>query len=416
MRAKTVKYKNGLKLVLKNNKNNFIASVVIFVKVGSVNEQFFQSGLSHFLEHLMFKGSKNYPGDLACKNIENMGGYINAVTTKEYTMYYVNIQKNGMKKCIKILADIIQNPLFSKYEIDKERKVVIEEIRRYFDNPVAVLYEKFYESIYVKSTLKNSVIGKLQIIENISYKEIYNYYKMHYVPSNIVLSISGDFNELKIKKVVDETFGKFPKRFLPTKPLFVEDVHNRKDVIDYGKVGIGYMLSGFLGPSLDEEDIYIANLAVDILGGGKSSRLYRSLYEEKHLVFSIVSFFVHKKEAGNICIMSVFNPKNMMNIKNEIKNQIQNIIDIGVTKKELDRAKLSIKTNLNFSFETSIDVAENIGYWHLMNNSNFMTKYIRKLNKITTTDIKDFFEKYYLSKTISNVALLPKTFASYVRK
>ncbi|MDR2676827.1 MAG: insulinase family protein [Endomicrobium sp.] len=408
MLVKTVKYKNGLTLVLKNCRNNLISAIAVFIKVGSINETTFQSGLSHFLEHLMFKGSNNYLGNSMSRNVENMGGCINAVTTKGYTMYYISAQKNKIEKCIEMLADTIQNPLFSQDEIDKEKKVVIEEIKRYLDNPESMLYEKFYNTIYTKSTLKNSVIGKSQIIANISRKELYNYYKTYYVPGNIIVVAVGNFNEIKVKKLVGETFGKFYEQSLPIEPLIVENIHNGEDIIEYGNVEIGYMLSGFLGPNLSETDMYIADIAVNILGEGRTSKLYKFLYEKKHLVFSIDAFFMIERGTGNVCIMSLFDPKNIEEVKNEIKNQIQGIIENGVTQKELNRAKLSIKMNLSLSFETSIDIAERLGYWYLMGNPSFVTKYVQKLEKITIEDIIHFFKKYYSSKLISNIALLPK--------
>ncbi|MDR3274473.1 MAG: insulinase family protein [Endomicrobium sp.] len=411
-----MKYENGLTLVLKNDKNSLVASVVVFVRTGSVDEKPSQAGLSHFLEHLMFKGSKNYPGDLMSRNVENIGGYINAATVKEYTMYYISIQKDGVEECIKMLADTMQNPLFPQDEVDRERKVVIEEIQRYFDNPGNVLYGKFNETIYTKSALKNSVIGKSQVIASVSCREIYDYYKTHYVPGNMVVVVSGNFNETRVKKLIGETFGQFIKRPVPPEPLLVEDIHDGKDIVEYENVEIGYMLTGFLGPDLNGEDIYVANLAADVLGGGKSSRLYRYLYEEKHLVFSIGSSFMAEKGTGNVYIMSVFNPQNMKKIKDEIKNQIQNITDNGITQEELNRAKLSLKTSFNFSLETSIDIAENLGYWYLMGNPAFAAEYMRKLDKMTAGDVNNFFKKYYLSKIVSNVALLPKSVVSGINE
>jgi predicted Zn-dependent peptidase len=402
-----VKYANGLTSVLINDKNSLTAAAIVFVRVGSIDEKPSQSGLSHFLEHLMFKGSKNYTGDLISRNVENMGGYINAATAKESTMYYINIQKNGLEKSIKMLADVIQNPLFPQDEIDRERKVVIEEIQRHFDNPANIIYEKFYKTIYVKSALKNSIIGTPQVVANVSRDEIYVYYKTHYIPAKMIVAISGNFDEIAAEKLIGETFGKFEKQSASPDPMLFEKAHDGKDIIENGKVETGYMLTGFLGPAINEEDIYTADMAVNILGGGKSSRLYKAMYEKKHLVYSTASCFMAEKGTGNICIMSVFDSKNLKRVKEEIRKQIEGIINTGVAEEELNRAKLSIKTSWNFSIETPFGIANNIGYWHLMGNPNFVAEYMKKIKNTTADDIANFFKKYYSPTAVSNIALLP---------
>jgi predicted Zn-dependent peptidase len=147
---------------------------------------------------------------------------------------------------------------------------------------------------------------------------------------------------------------------------------------------------------------------VEILGSGKTSRLYKSLYLKQHLVYAIDVAFSTEKGAGNVYIMSVFDPKNICEIKTEIKKQIKNIVSNGITEEELRRSKLSIKTDWKFSLETPLGIANTFGYWHLMGNAEFITEYIKKLESFTCSDIVKFFKKYYSQKTIFNVALLPK--------
>ncbi|MDR3306156.1 MAG: insulinase family protein [Endomicrobium sp.] len=406
-----MKYNNGLISILINDENSLIASAIVFVRVGAIDEKSSQAGLSHFIEHLMFKGSKNYPGYSFSKTVENFGGEINAATSKEFTMYYINIQKDFVEKSLKMLADTIQSPLFPKDEIDKERKVVIEEIKRHFDNPGCVLYEKFYETIYKTSALKNSVIGTSEVIANISPEEIYKYYKTRYIPEKMVVIVSGGFDKEKVEQVIGDTFGKFEKQIARNEPLVKEKTRVGKDITEYGKVEVGYMLSGFLASDIDDEDIYVAALAADALGGGKSSRLYKSLYEKKHLVHAVDASFSVEKGAGNVCITSVFKPRNLEAIKEEIEKQIENIINNGITEEELNRSKLLLKTDWQFSNETPYDIADKVGYWSLMGNHDFVPNYLDKLESLTCEDVINFFKKYYSKDTISHVVLLPKNSA-----
>ena len=403
-----MKYENRLTSILLHNENSFCASVIVFVRAGSIDENPSQVGLSHFLEHLMFKGSKNYPGDLMSRNIENMGGEINAATSKEFTMYYINIQKNGIESSIEMLADAIINPLFPQDEIDMERKVVIEEIQRHLDSPGSVLYDKFYETLYTQSSLKNSIIGTANTIANISREEIYAYYRTHYIPAKMFVVVSGNFDKTKVEKLIGETFGKLPIQPMPKDAVCLESIRIGKSIVEYGKVEVGYMLSGFLVEDIKEDSIYVADLAANILGGGKTSRLYKSLYEDKHLVYSIDCSFSTHKGTCNVCVMSVFDTKNIDAIKKEIQKQIEDILTKGITYEELNRAKLSKQTSWYFSLETSFDVAETYGYWHLMDRQEFIDDYTNKIESITVDDIKYFFEKFYSNKTFSNVALLPE--------
>jgi predicted Zn-dependent peptidase len=402
-----MKYNNGLTSILINNENSLTASAIVFVRVGSVDEKSSQAGLSHFIEHLMFKGSKNYPGDSFSKNVENFGGEINAATSKEFTMYYINMQKDFVEKSLKMLADTMQNPLFPKDEIEKERKVVIEEIQRHFDNHGAVLYEKFYETIYKTSALKNSVIGTSDIISNISFEEIYEYYKTHYVPGKMLVVVSGGFDKEKAEKIIGDTFARFEKQKVPSDPLLKEKSLIGKDITEYGKVEVGYMLSGFLASDIDDKDLYVADLATEILGGEKSSRLYKFLYEKKHIVYAIDTSFSVEKGGGNIYIASVFEPRNIKEIKKGIEKQIEDIISNGISEEELNRSKLLLKTDWQFSNETPYHVAYKFGYWNLMGNAEFVCSYPRKLQGLISKDVVEFFKKYYSKDAISHTALLP---------
>jgi predicted Zn-dependent peptidase len=223
----------------------------------------------------------------------------------------------------------------------------------------------------------------------------------------MVVVVFGCFDKSRIENVINETFGKFEKRFFPKDPFLKEENHFGEDIIDYGKVEMGYMFSGFLAPGLDDEDVYVAKLASDVLGGGKSSRLYKSLYKQRHIVHAIGSTFSEQKGSGNLYISSIFEPKDLDVIKEEIEKQIENIINNGISEEELNRSKLILKADWQFSNETPYDIAETIGYWYLMGNPEFVKNYTNNLEKLTSADIVEFFKKYYSNKTISHVAVLP---------
>ncbi|MDR1195343.1 MAG: insulinase family protein [Endomicrobium sp.] len=406
--VKRVKYDNGLTSILRSDKNSLAASVAVYVRTGAVNEKPHQAGLSHFLEHLMFKGSKNYPGDALSRRVENMGGYINAATSSEYTMYYVDVQRDGVEDAVKMLADTMQNPLFPEDEVNRERKVVIEEIQRYSDRPFAVLDETFTENIYEKSALRNSVIGTEKVISSVPRDEIFDYYAAHYVAQNMTVVISGNFDEDKISALVGETFGKFEKKPLPEEPLLFEEAHEGKEIAKKGKVEVGYLISGFLGPDASSDDIFAADLTMQVLGGGKSSRLYRVLKEEKQIVYSINSSFQTMRGTGCVYITAVFEPENYEEIKKEISVQIQNILDNGITVEELERAKLSMKTGWSFAFEKPSNIGYAYGIWNLMGRPEIVDEFLAKMAALKVSDAQEFLKKYYNKDCVINAALLPE--------
>jgi zinc protease len=405
----TVKYENGLTSILIEDRSSLTVAFIVFVKTGPVNEEPHLAGLSHFIEHLMFKGSRNYPCGLISRSIEDMGGYINAATAKEFTMYYVNILKEGAEKSIEMLADTLEFPLFPSDEINRERKVVIEEIQRHRDDPVAVLYEKFYEAVYAENALRNSIIGTPETIADISREQICGYYKTYYVPEKIIVAASGNFDKRAVNRLIGGTFGKFENHAPPPSLPPAEKTRYSRNTAGYGKVELGYMLTGFLGPKTDEEYIYVADLAACILGGAKSSRLYKTLYEKRHIVYSIDAFFVNEMGGGNLCIASVFDPKNFKEVRNGIREQIECLIDGNVAEEEIRRAKLLMKTNWNFSLETPFDIADKYGYWRLAGNPEFAREYVNRVENATADDIIGFFKKYYLPETVSESVLLPET-------
>ncbi|MCL1972654.1 MAG: insulinase family protein [Endomicrobia bacterium] len=406
--AKRVKYDNGLTSIFRNDKNSMAASVAVYVRVGAVDEKPEQAGLSHFLEHLMFKGSKNYPGDELSRRVENMGGYINAATSSEYTMYYIDVQRDGVEEAVKMLADTMQNPLFPADDVDRERKVVIEEIQRYFDNPHAVLGEIFSANLYRQSALRNSVIGNEKVISSIPRDEIYNYFRTHYIPQKMTVVVSGNFDKSAIEKLVAKTFGNFEVRPSPQEPLLFEEAQPGEAIVKKGKVEVGYMFFGFLGPDASSDDIFAADLAMHALGGGKSSRLYRVLKEEKQLVYSIGSSFQTMKGTGAVFISAVFDPANYEKVKDEINVQIQNMLDNGISEEELERANVSMRTAWSFSFEKPFNIGYAYGIWQLMGRPEIAEQYLSKMNALKIIDAQNFLKKYYSRENVVSAALLPE--------
>jgi len=407
--AKFMNLKNGLTAILKKDTSVPIVSVNIWVKVGSVNETPEQAGLSHFIEHLVFKGCKNYPGNTLTENVEKMGGFINACTSKEYTCFYIDIQKDGYIEAIKMLADMITNPLFPAEEIIQERKVVIEEIQRHKDSPHSQLFEHFMSTTYKQCAYKNSIIGTEDVIANIPREEIIKYFKQHYIPSKMVISIVGDINIKETKKTISETLGQNQnKNENYIEPTVIEPYTDGNEFITTDKLEHTYMLEGFLGPDLSSQDVYIADIALNILGSGKSSRLNKVLKEQKQLVYSISSSFMTMSGTGINYISAIFEKDNYDKVKEAIIKELDKFTEEGPTQEELEKIKTNIKADWLFGLQTVNDQANQLGYWQLFNHLELFNNYLSNIEKITIEDVKNFMKKYYSKQKLSRAVIFPK--------
>ncbi|MBN1823216.1 MAG: insulinase family protein [Endomicrobiales bacterium] len=400
---------NGLTVILKENHEKPVVSVQVWVKVGSVNETAETSGLSHFLEHLIFKGTEKYPGQEIARRVEINGGMINAATSKEYTEFYIDIQKDGAKEAVEILADAMANAVFPADEIEKERLVVLEEIKRHDDNPGSVLYDLFNETAYAASPYRSSIIGSSEVVENVTREEIARYYHDNYVPEKMFVSITGDFNAKEMTETVRSTFGKQAERPAPKEPELSEKNPKKGGTSVKSKnVAQEYLIYGFLGPSVESDDQFAGDLASAILGGGKSSRFYRILREEKKLVYEINASFWSQRGAGIFAVSGVYEPSNRKKVLDAIAEILNDFAANGPTETELNRARAMAKSQWYVSQETCHEQGASQGYWHMQGRPEIAEKYLEKILNVEKKDIIGFFRKYYDKDFIYAALLEPK--------
>ncbi|MHB9155070.1 MAG: M16 family metallopeptidase [Endomicrobiales bacterium] len=405
--AQKVQLDNGLTVIIKENHSLPVVSVQVWVKVGSVNETKNTTGLSHFLEHLIFKGSEKYPGPEIAKTVETQGGVINAATSKEFTQFYIDIQESGWREAVRILADTMANAVFPPEEIEKERPVVIEEIRRHEDNPGAVLYDLFNEAVFRETPYHASIIGSSTVIANVTRDEIASYYHAHYTPEKMVLSIAGDVRPQEALQLVRETFGKQPKQAAPEEPRLIEPMHQAQSLRREKEVEHEYWYGGFVGPDLGSDDQFAADVAATVLGGGRSSRLFRKLREEKRLVYSIGSSFWSQRGSGAMVFSAVFEPKKEKDALDAASREIALFIDKGPTETEIKRVKEMIKAQWYFGLESFHDQASTLGYWQMQGRPEMVDIYIDRLEKVTAKDVTGFMKKYFTSQGLSQAFLEP---------
>ena len=403
------KLPNGQTVVVYEIKNNPIVTIDTWIKTGSINETDSNNGVAHFLEHLFFKGTKAHPTGEFDRILESKGAIVNAATSKDFTHYYITLPSEHFNTAIDLHSDMLLNPQIPRKELEKERKVVLEEIAKDGNTPSAKVYENLNSLMYTTHPYKRKVIGTEDIIGTIRREEILEYFNQYYAPSNMVTLIVGDVDTQKVLDKVQQSFNQNYRK--PVKKNFRKEAQlsSQKRKLDYTDTESGYMMMGFRGAEIASKDTYTLDVLAEILGGGKSSRLYRDIKEQRGLAYSISSSNGSFRDDGIFFISANFIPQNAEKLEKAIFEEISNIQKYGVTDEELIRAKKILIQNTYYTRESTSDIAGELGYiLALTNSTEIYDNYVDNINKVTASDVKLAAQKY-LGKNRSAVSImLPK--------
>jgi len=403
--------KTGHTVVIKEIHANPIVTVDTWVKTGSLNENPKNNGVSHFLEHLMFKGTKNYKTGEIDKILESKGGRFNAATSKDFTHFYITIPSKDTETAIKLNADMLLNATFPEVELNKERKVVQEEIRRSEDSPDSKLFDNLISMIFKTHPYKYTTLGPASNIENIPRKDIIAYYHHYYVPSNMTTIVVGDVDPQKTLCMLEENYKsevankvvlpKFNREATSLKP-------QTKIVKD--KVNFGYLFMGFKGVPINNiKESYALDMAASILGGGKSSRLYQDLKEKQNLVSSIDAGHYSLRDDSIFYVSADFIPSKYKQVKDAVQNEFKKLGETKVTDEELNRAKTQEERAFVYENESIEEIASSIGYTMTLEGSiDSYNNHLKYVNAVTADDIQKAVKKYIKPSNMALSILLPQ--------
>ena len=281
------KLPNGQTVIVYEIHNNPIVTIDTWIKTGSINETDANNGVAHFLEHLFFKGTKAHPTGEMDRILESKGAIINAATSKDFTHYYITIPSEYFDTAMDLHSDMLLNPQIPRKELEQERKVVLEEISKDENNPSRKVYDNLNDMMYTTHPYKRKVIGSENIIGTIRREEILDYFNKFYAPSNMVTVVVGDIDTAKAVQKISECFAQDYRK--PVKMNFRAEhqLQGQKRKVDYTDAQSGYLMMGFRGVNISNNETYALDVLAEILGGGKSSRLYRDIKEQKGLAYSI---------------------------------------------------------------------------------------------------------------------------------
>ena len=404
---------NGQTVVVEQVKNNPIVIIDTWVKTGSINEDDKNSGVSHFLEHLLFKGSKNYPTGEFDRILESKGGIVNAATSKDFTHFYIQLPSKYFDTALNLHSDMLLYPSIPDIELEKERKVVIEEISKDLNSPEKKVYENFTDALYTNHPYKRKVIGNEDVISNISKKEILDYYKKYYVPQNMITVVIGDVEPEYAFEKIQEKFNlpqrKLKKNINPKEKY----IQNKIVKIDYQPVNSGYMIIGYRVPDIRDNDNYALDVLSVILGEGRSSVFYKQI-KEKQLAFDIDATNSTYKEDGMFYIDANFMSENLDKLQNAIYKEIENVSINGISKEQLELAKKIIETETKYSREAISSISSQIGYTAILSDgTDYYDNYLKNINKVSVLDVQKA-AKMYLKENNSVVSIvLPQEYKNF---
>lgn len=421
---------NGHKIVLAHKEGEMV-NVSSWVKTGSINENDSNNGISHFLEHLMFKGTHAYKVGEFDRMLESKGGIVNAATWKDYTFYYVTLPKGENNKYFELAldlhADMMMDPVFPAEELGapfdlndstvtdkRERHVVIEEIRMRLDQPWTKVYNICNRNMYKSHPYKRDVIGTPDIISKLTREDIDNYYRSFYSPKNITTIIVGDFDHEEVLNKICEKFT-FPNRIeTPEQKHDIDCPENETKYIETeANVQTSYAMFGWLGPKAAELKPSIClDLISIIFGDGSSSRLQQNLIEKPDdKIFNVVGTEHYQfKDGNNFFIQANFKHEAKEKAIELLKFELKNLIDNKITDEELLKAKKRIKSRFANEAETVSDIGENIGYYiTVCGDLKLIEDYLTDLENISIKDLEDTIKKYLpIEKAVISVLVPAK--------
>ena len=401
------KLPNGQTLVVYEIHNNPIVTIDTWIKTGSINEDDQNNGISHFLEHLFFKGTKIHPTGEMDRILESKGAIINAATSKDFTHYYITIPSADFDTALELHSDMLLNPQIPRKELEQERKVVIEEISKDGNTPSKKVYDNLNNLMYTNHPYKRKVIGTTENVGVMRREEILDYFNKFYSPSNMVTLVVGDVDTAKTVAKIQNSFNQPYKKTIKKTYKKEHQIQTQRRSTEYTDTQSGYMMIGFRGANINDKATFALDVLSQILGGGKSSRLYRDIKEQKGLAFSISASNGSFLDDGILYITANFIPNSSDKLEKAIFEEIEKIQKYGVTEEELQRAKNKIIQDTYYARESTANIASELGYIiALTGSSNLYNNYIDGIKKVTASDVQFAAQKYLgINKSAVSVIL-----------
>lgn len=400
---------NGLKIVTEDVDSVKSVAVGIWAKTGSRNETHKMAGVTHFLEHMLFKGTENRSSLDIAMSMESVGGYLNAFTSSEYTCYYSRCLNTQLERALDVLSDMVLHPSFPEDEIEKEKKVVIEEMKMYRDSPNDYLFEQFSGHIFKGHPLANSTLGFEDTVSAFERQDLYDYMDERYQPSNLLVAVAGNVDHERVVELVNDYFSAVEPEDTVYKnpPLPDYEVDNVKLTKPIEQT---HLIAGRRGLHYNHEDKYRLLLANTVLGGGMSSRLHQNVREKYGYCYSITSFNQSYSDTGLYGIYVGTDKDYVEHVRELIKAELDKLKQNPIPEQELAEAKAQLKGKLMLSVESM-----NNRMSRLAKSEIYFDRFVtldelqEKIDEVDADQVQDFAQEFFDNNQFSEALLLPET-------
>ena len=395
---------SGLRIVTEEVSSVRSAAVGIWVNIGSRDEAPATAGASHFLEHLLFKGTPSRNALEISSAIESVGGEMNAFTSKEYTCFYARVIDTDLPMAVDVISDLITSSIVTAEDVDAERKVVLEEIAMRDDDPSDLVHDLYAETYYGDTALGRPILGTIDSINNMSRSTVFNYYKKRYLPQDLVVAVAGNIKHKRVVAMVEEALSRDNFLDVQGTPQIRPNTPVKRG--KQGRVGIIYrkseqahMFYGMEGVARNDERRFTMGVLASALGGGMSSRLFQEIREKRGLAYSVYSYAQQFAGSGQIGFYAGCNPSKATEVINIIQEVLSDVASNGMSHEEIERAKGAVRGSLVLSQEDSASRMSRIGKSEIVyGNIMGFDEILKAVARVTPEEVRVIASEF-LTKT-----------------
>ncbi|UFJ42178.1 insulinase family protein [Brevibacillus humidisoli] len=386
---------NGLRIVTEKIPSVRSVALGVWVRTGSKFESEGNNGISHFLEHMFFKGTKTRSAKEIAESFDEIGGNVNAFTSKEYTCYYARILDQHAVMALDILSDMYFHSVFDEEELEKEKNVVIEEIGMYEDTPDDLVHDLIAKASYSDHPLGYSILGTEEVLRGLAKQDLLSYTDGHYTPANTVVTVAGNFDD----QLIEEIKKRFSLYRRPGVSRHVESPRfTSKSIIQSKATEQAHLCIAFPGLPVGHDDIYSLILLNNLLGGSMSSRLFQEIREERGLAYSVYSYHSAYSDTGMFTIYTGTAPEQVGQVFEITTSILDDVRQNGISDKELNKGKEQLKGSLMLSLESTSSRMSRLGKNELLLERHLsLDEIIAKIDRVSTDSISAIANRLFRS-------------------
>lgn len=387
---------NGLRIVTEKIPSVRSVALGVWVGTGSKYENDANNGISHFLEHMFFKGTATRTAKEIAESFDEIGGNVNAFTSKEYTCYYARVLDQHAPIALDVLSDMFFHSVFDAEEIEKEKNVVIEEISMYEDTPDDLVHDLISRAAFFDHPLGYSILGTEEVLRSLKREDLLDYIEKRYLPENTVFTVAGNFDD-SLVDAIKARFSRFSRNTHPVeinRPLFVAN-----SIVQHKSTEQAHFCISLPGYQVGHDEIYSLILLNNILGGSMSSRFFQEIREERGLAYSVYSYHSAYKETGAFTIYTGTAPEHVGQVFDIVTNILHEVAHKGITDKELNKGKEQLKGSLMLSLESTNSRMSRLGKNELMLGRHFtLDELVARIDRVNHDSVLAVARELFHSK------------------